>query len=258
MGLFSRNSTSSAEIRNLDNPFRPPVLTCLFPEGQAEQPSSQETSPNGSYAHTSQEKGYAGDKNVGVDGTVYDDDLHVPCPSHTTEAKLIAKIDWHVIPVLCVLYLLAFLDRVNISNARSFGLEADLNMNPKSLQFSTAVVIFFVPYVLLEIPSNVLLKKFSPHVWLPGCMFMFGLMTILQGVVVNYGGLLTIRFFLGVFETGMFPGCFYLIGMWYRRAEAQKRYSFFFSSTTLAGAFGGLLAAAIAKMDGISGYRGWR
>lgn len=89
-------------------------------------------------------------------------------------------------------------------------------------------------------------------------MFGFGLMTVLQGLVQNYGGLLTVRFFLGVFETGMFPGCFYLIGMWYRRAEAQKRYSFFFSSTTLAGAFGGLLAAAIGKMDGIRGYAGWR
>lgn len=81
---------------------------------------------------------------------------------------------------------------------------------------------------------------------------------MLQGFVQNYAGLLATRFFLGVFETGMFPGAFYLIGMWYRRHEAQKRYSFFFSSTTLAGAFGGLLASAIGKMDGMRGYRGWR
>lgn len=81
---------------------------------------------------------------------------------------------------------------------------------------------------------------------------------MLQGFVQNYSGLLATRFFLGVFETGMFPGAFYLIGMWYRRHEAQKRYSFFFSSTTLAGAFGGLLASAIGKMDGVRGYMGWR
>jgi MFS family permease len=104
-------------------------------------------------------------------------------------------------------------------------------------------------------------------------MFGFGLVTMLQGFVQNYSGLLATRFFLGVFETGMFPGAFYLIGtvkrllirlslthtgMWYRRHEAQKRYSFFFSSTTLAGAFGGLLASAIGKMDYVGGYRGWR
>jgi MFS family permease len=103
-----------------------------------------------------------------------------------------------------------------------------------------------------------LLKKFRPRYWLSGCMFLFGLTTICQGLVSSYSGLLTARFFLGLFETGMFPGCFYLIGMWYRRKEAQKRYSFFFSSTTLAGAFGGLLASAIGKMQGMRGYSGWR
>ncbi|KAK8049175.1 hypothetical protein PG994_010905 [Apiospora phragmitis] len=72
------------------------------------------------------------------------------------------------------------------------------------------------------------------------------------------GRLIVFRFFLGLFETGMFPGCFYLLSMWYRRDEAQKRYSLFFSSTSLAGAFGGLLASAIGKMDGIRGYHGWR
>jgi MFS family permease len=89
-------------------------------------------------------------------------------------------------------------------------------------------------------------------------MFLFGLTTMLQGLVKNYSGLLATRFFLGVFESGMFPGCFYLIAMWYKRSEAQKRYSFFFGSTSLAGAFGGLLASAIGKMEGVNGWNGWR
>ena len=89
-------------------------------------------------------------------------------------------------------------------------------------------------------------------------MFLFGFVTICQGLVQGYGGLLTTRFFLGLAETGMFPGSFYLIGMWYKRSEAQRRFSFFFGSTSLAGAFGGLLASAIGKMDGMRGYLGWR
>lgn len=157
------------------------------------------------------------------------------------------------------MYLLAFLDRVNISNANIYGmsLPKQLNLGIDN-RFNTALVIFFVPYVLFEIPSNILLKRFKPHVWLSFCMFMFGLVSICQGLVSNYGGLLTTRFFLGLFETGMFPGSFYVLGSWYRRHEAQRRYSFFFSSTTLAGAFGGLLASAIGKMDGMRGYRAWR
>ncbi|EQL00814.1 major facilitator superfamily transporter [Ophiocordyceps sinensis CO18] len=180
------------------------------------------------------------------------------CPPHTTERKLLARIDVRVVPFLCIMYLLAFLDRVNISNAALFGLSEDLNLGTTGTKFNVALVIFFVPYCVFEIPSNILLKRFRPHVWLAANMFLFGLTTLLQGFVGNYAGLLACRFFLGLFETGMFPGAFYLIGMWYRRHEAQKRYSFFFNSTTLAGAFGGLLAAAIGTMGGLGGYSGWR
>jgi MFS family permease len=208
-------------------------------------------------------------------GTAYDDTL--VCPPHTTERKLVNKIDFHVVPFLCILYLLAFLDRwvatsrkreqrnynlttnlyrVNIANANVAGMSVELGL--EGHEYNNALVIFFAPYIFFEIPSNILLKKFKPHVWLSACMFLFGLTTTLQGVVTNYSGLLATRFFLGVFESGMFPGCFYLLSSWYLRTEAQRRYSFFFSSTTLAGAFAGLLAAAIGKMDGVAGYQGWR
>jgi MFS family permease len=103
-----------------------------------------------------------------------------------------------VIPFLCILYLLAFLDRVNIANARSFGLIKDLGLI--NTEYNTALTIFFVPYVAFEIPSNVLMKKLKPHIWLSGCMFMFGLVTVCQGLVHNYSGLLATRFFLGFFE----------------------------------------------------------
>ncbi|OGM50571.1 MFS transporter, partial [Aspergillus bombycis] len=173
------------------------------------------------------------------------------------ERKLMAKIDWHVVPCLCLMYLLAFLDRVNISNAAILGLQEDLNIETGT-KYNTALTIFFVPYIIFEIPSNILMKKLKPHLWLSLCMFGFGLVMICQGLVSNWGGLMTTRWFLGMFETGLFPGCFYLMGMWYKRSEAQKRFSFFFSSTTLAGAFGGLLASGLGKMEGLRGYRGWR
>ncbi|KAH8820061.1 major facilitator superfamily domain-containing protein [Xylogone sp. PMI_703] len=195
------------------------------------------------------------DVNQNGSGVEYDD-LNVVCPPHITERRLITKIDFRVVPFLCILYLLAFLDRVNIANARSFGLVDDLDLT--GVQYNTALTMFFIPYVIFEIPSNIFLKRLRPNLWLSFCMFMFGVVSICQGVVTSYGGLLTTRFFLGLFETGMFPGCFYLIGMWYKRSEAQRRYSFFFSSTTLAGAFGGLLASAIGKMDRMRDYRGWR
>ncbi|KAI0647385.1 MFS general substrate transporter [Trametes meyenii] len=172
------------------------------------------------------------------------------------ETKLVRRVDMRVIPIITVLYFLAFLDRVNISNATLFNLKQDLKLTGN--QFNTALVVFFVPFVLFEIPSNILLKRFRPHVWLPLCMFLFGLITILQGFTHSFGGLVAARFFLGLAEAGFLPGCCYLIAMWYKREEVQKRFSFFHSSATLAGGVGGLLASAIGKMDGIRGYHGWR
>lgn len=170
--------------------------------------------------------------------------------------KLMLKIDICVVPITCLLYVLAFLDRVNVSNANVYGMSEDLKMAGN--KFNTALAIFFVPYVIAEIPSNWLMKKFKPHVWLTACMFLFGVVLLCQGFVRTYGQLLATRFLLGLFEAGMFPGCFYLLSMWYRREEAQKRYSFFFSSTTLAGAFGGLIAAGIHNLDNHRGIRSWQ
>ncbi|CEL09955.1 Putative Permease of the major facilitator superfamily [Aspergillus calidoustus] len=88
----------------------------------------------------------------------------LPLLTRTTERKLMAKVDWHVVPFLCIMYLLAFLDRVNISNAKVLGLAEDLNI-VEGTKYNTALTIFFVPYIIFEIPSNILLKKLKPHLW---------------------------------------------------------------------------------------------
>lgn len=89
-------------------------------------------------------------------------------------------------------------------------------------------------------------------------MFLFGICTMSQGFTTNFGGIVTARFFLGICETPVFPGAYYIISFWYSRFESQRRFTFFYCSITLAGAFGGLLAAAIGKMDGLRGLQGWR
>ncbi|KAI9794954.1 MAG: hypothetical protein M1833_007328 [Piccolia ochrophora] len=181
---------------------------------------------------------------------------NVPCPPNTTERRLITRIDLRMLPVLCILYLFAFLDRVNIGNAVIYGLEKDIGL--RGNQYNIALTVFFVPYVIFEFPSNLLLKRFKPQIWLSLSMFLFGLVMTCQGLVQNFSGLVATRFFLGLAESGVFPGCFYLMSMWYTRKEAQKRFTFFFSSTSFAGAFGGLLASGFGSMDYDRGYRGWR
>lgn len=120
------------------------------------------------------------------------------------------------------------------------------------------LTIFFVPYILFEIPSNLLMKKFNPHIWLSLSILLFGIIMLCQGFVQSYSGLLATRFFLGLCEAGIFPGSVYLISFWYRQEEAQMRFTIYYSSTILSGAFGGLLATAIANMNGVRGLSNWR
>ena len=122
------------------------------------------------------------------------------------EVKLLWKIDRHLLPILFVLYMFAFLDRVNIGNAKIQGLTKDLHMS--GTQYNVASMILFVPYILLEVPSNIILKKVRPSLWLGGLMFLWGITTMCQGFVKSYAGLLVCRVFLGVFEAGVFPGEF--------------------------------------------------
>jgi fucose permease len=90
------------------------------------------------------------------------------------EKRLLWKLDLHVVPILMFLFLLAFLDRINIGNARLQGLEKDLHM--KNHDYNLALFIFFIPYILLEVPSNLLLKKIAPSWWISGIMFGWGML----------------------------------------------------------------------------------
>jgi MFS family permease len=172
--------------------------------------------------------------------------------------RLIRKIDVNLIPFLALLYLLSFLDRTNIGNARLDTLEKDLKMDSVRLMYNDALAIFFPFYVAAEIPSNMAMKRFRPSIWIPSIMVAWALCCTLMGIVTNYSGLMAARTFLGIAEGGLFPGITYYITMWYRRHECGLRMAIFFSAATAAGAFGGLLARGIIEMKGVGGLAGWQ
>ena len=89
------------------------------------------------------------------------------------ERRILRKCDFHVLPMLFVFYVLSYLDRINIGNARIEGLERDLKMTGND--YNIALQVFFIPYILLEVPSNILLKRLAPSTWLSFLMFMWGI-----------------------------------------------------------------------------------
>ncbi|KAF7308925.1 High-affinity nicotinic acid transporter [Mycena kentingensis (nom. inval.)] len=188
------------------------------------------------------------------------------------ERKLMRKIDLALIPWLSFLYLLSFLDRTSIGNAKLYDLTTDLNMTDN--QYLIALTVFFFRHVvfrpisqsietasrsysIFEVPSNVFLKRLRPSIYMSALMLFWGIMMTVQGLVHNYGGLVGMRWMLGVFEAGLFPGVNFYLSCWYKRSEFGIRAALFFSAATVSGAFGGLLAAAISNMDGIGGKPAW-
>ena len=121
-----------------------------------------------------------------------------------TDKKLLRKLDLHLIPTMTLLYLLSFLDRVNIGQAKLNGLTETLSLS--SVQYNTCLSVFFITYILFEIPSNLALKVFRPSRWIPVIMIVWGLVTTFIGYVNSYSALLVCRLLLGAAESGLFPG----------------------------------------------------
>ncbi|EJD40921.1 MFS general substrate transporter [Auricularia subglabra TFB-10046 SS5] len=181
-------------------------------------------------------------------------------PYDTPEDRaLLRKIDINLLPVLTTLYLLSFLDRSNIGNAKY------QDINVIGANYNTSLALYFVGYVLFEIPANVTiprsLKRFNPRIWLPLLTLTWGIVSVCQGLIHNQAGLFAVRFFLGVTEAGLCTKCIhrtiFVFSMYYRRSERHFRVAIFFGGAAVAGAFGGALAYGIGRMDGVGGKRGW-
>ncbi|ETS78525.1 hypothetical protein PFICI_10587 [Pestalotiopsis fici W106-1] len=176
--------------------------------------------------------------------------------SEEGKKHLTRKLDARLIPTMMMMYLLSFLDRVNIGNARLYGLEEDLGLT--SNQYQVCVSILFVTYCLFEVPSNLVLKKIRPHRYLAGLCFAWGILATLTGIVQGYHGLIAIRLVLGVVEAGLFPGMVMYLTMFYPRNQLAVRIGYLFIASAIAGAVGGMIAYGIGFMDDLAGLRAWR
>ncbi|KZV72119.1 MFS general substrate transporter [Peniophora sp. CONT] len=171
--------------------------------------------------------------------------------------RVLFKLDLRILPILALLFLASFIDRTNIGNAGIAGLKTDAHL--KGNEFNTTLAVFYASYIVVELPSNWVLKKIRANRWLALLVFVWGVVTTLMGLVDSFGSLTAVRVVLGFCEGGLLPGmaCPCRPTM-YKRHELQLRVGIFYASASLSGAFGGLLATAIIKMDGIGGLSGWR
>ncbi|KAI0832241.1 MFS general substrate transporter [Hypoxylon sp. FL0890] len=182
--------------------------------------------------------------------------VQVSSASKDLTRKVLWKLDTRILPVLAVLFLCSFLDRTNVGNARLYNLEGDIGITDH--EYDQGLAVFYATYILSEIPSNLILKKLTPQVWLPCLTFFWGVSAMCLGFVQNYAGFIGVRALLGLTEGGLLPGIVLYLSTIYTRGELALRIGVFYTAASLSGAFGGLLARGIAEIGTRGGLNKWR
>ncbi|GAB0136829.1 hypothetical protein EsDP_00005117 [Epichloe bromicola] len=178
-------------------------------------------------------------------------------PNSAEEKKLVRKIDMFLMPILWIMYILNYVDRTNIGNAKIAGMATELSLDDD--RYAWVLSVFFFGYLVCEVPSNMILSRSKPSIFLPAIMLVWGALSALMSISKSYGALLAFRFVLGCVEAGFFPGVLYYLSCWYTKAELGKRFGIFYTAAVLSGAFGGILAGGITEhLRNAHGISGWR
>ncbi|KAF8608242.1 MFS general substrate transporter [Ceratobasidium sp. AG-I] len=176
--------------------------------------------------------------------------VKMAAPIDQAERRLLRKLDMMIMPITWILYLLAYLDRSNLGNAKLQGLEATLMPNDESGdQFALLSAMFYIAYLCWQIPLTLTAKRFPPNIVIGVVTIAWGVASALQATAFNYAGVTTARYFLGLFEAGFGPVIPFYYSLFYLKSEHGFRTSFFISAAPLAGAFGGLIAYGVQHIQ---------
>jgi MFS family permease len=172
------------------------------------------------------------------------------------EQKVISKIAWRLMPLIILCYFFAFFDRVNISFAKA-ELQADLGLSNTAYGFGAG--LFVVGYVLLEVPSNMLLYRFGARRWIARIMISWGLATAAMIFVRTEWQFYAARFVIGAMEAGFAPGILYYLTLWFPKSHRGRMTSIFFLATAFSGIIGAPISGLILSgLNGLHGLAGWQ
>jgi MFS transporter, ACS family, tartrate transporter len=171
------------------------------------------------------------------------------------EAKLMAKITRKLIPFLCLCFMAAFLDRVNVGFAKE-QMQKDLAMAPTV--YSLGAGIFFVGYFLFEVPSNLILARVGARGWIARIMITWAIISASFAFVRGEWSFYVLRFLLGAAEAGFFPGVIYYLTQWFPAAHRSRTIALFMMAAAGTGIVGAPLSGLLLQMDGVAGLRGYK
>lgn len=176
-------------------------------------------------------------------------------PGPDLRRAAVSRVSRRLIPFLLLLYILNFLDRVNVGFA-ALEMNRDLGFGPAV--YGLGAGIFFLGYCLFEVPSNLVLYRTGARLWIARIMVTWGLAAAAMMLVRTPSSFYLLRFLLGVAEAGFFPGIIYYLTHWYPARERARAYAWFLSAIPVCGVIGGPLSGALLGLDGRLGLRGWQ
>jgi ACS family tartrate transporter-like MFS transporter len=169
-------------------------------------------------------------------------------------SRALRKVAWRLIPFMTLLYFVAFLDRVNIGFA-ALTMNADLGLTPRMFGFASG--IFFLGYVLFEVPSNIIMERVGARLWIARIMITWGLLSAATAFVATPTSLYVLRFLLGVAEAGFFPGMILYLTYWFPAAWRARILSAFMVALPVSNVIGSPVSTALLSVDA-QGLRGWQ
>lgn len=171
------------------------------------------------------------------------------------EKRTLRKITWRIVPFIMILYLIAYIDRVNIGFA-AITMKEDLGFTASILGFGAG--IFFLGYFLFEVPSNIILHKVGARIWIARVMVTWGIIAGGMAFVESSTSFYVMRFLLGVAEAGFFPGIILYLSYWFPARNRAGVIALFMAAAPIAKAIGSPISAALLEMHGIMGLAGWQ
>ena len=172
------------------------------------------------------------------------------------ETRTVRKVTWRIIPFCFVLYIISYLDRANIGYA---ALQMNRELALTSEAFGFASGIFFIGYFLFEVPSNVMMNKFGPRIWIARILISWGLISGCMMFVQTPTMFYVLRFLLGVAEAGFFPGIIIYLTYWFRKQEQATTIALFTAAIPVSYLIGAPLSTSIMDVfNNVAGLGGWR
>jgi MFS transporter, ACS family, tartrate transporter len=171
------------------------------------------------------------------------------------ERRTMAQVSRRLLPLLFLLYLFCYLDRINVGMA-ALQMNAALRFDPATFGFGAG--IFFLGYALFEVPSNVILARVGARRWIARIAITWGLLACALAWVRTPTQFYTMRFLLGVAEAGFFPGVIYYLSQWVPTAYRARSHAAFMIAVPSAQIVGGPLGGALLGLEGVGGLTGWQ